>query len=527
MAVKEGDAVDMPSFYAEAYVPVLDGERPLAVVAAYVDQTVERDRFFRAFLIAAVSLCALTGLAFGIPTIAWYRRTREKERADAELHFLAKHDGMTRLANRGHLSERLTEALTKVVAVGGQLAVHYIDLDHFKEVNDTLGHAAGDTLIKLMAERLRACVRAEDIIARIGGDEFAIVQPKIVDSSEAEGLATRLLAVMNKPFMVNGHDVATAGSVGIALAPRDGVEPERLLKSADLALYKSKSDGRNCFRFFTPDMDAELQARLKLERTIRDAIQHERFELNFQPLIDTATSKLTGFEALLRLRDADGESIPPAVVIPVAEEMGLIGKIGTWVIRKACLAATQWPDHLTVAVNISPEQFHTGSVCDVVAEALAERRSRRSRLELEVTEQLLLRDTEAVLAELNRLKALGVAVVMDDFGTGYSSLSYLWRFPFDKIKIDRSFMQSLDTADENIRTIIKTIVGARPFPAHEGDGRGHRDQRAGRVRAQRRLRRGAGLLLRPPDAGGRSRRRGSSPKPSAIERSARARKGCG
>jgi diguanylate cyclase (GGDEF)-like protein len=459
VAVKEGDGSEWPSFFAEAYVPVLDEHRPLAVVAAYVDQTLERDRFFRSFLIAAIALCLLTGLAFGIPTAAWYRRTKEKERADAEIRFLAKHDGMTRLANRGHMAERLAGALTKLVAVGGKLAVHYIDLDHFKEVNDTLGHAAGDALIKLMAERLRFCTRAEDILARLGGDEFAVIQPDIIDSAEAEGLATRLLDLMSKPFMVDGHEVATTASVGIALAPTDGVESERLLKSADLALYKSKSDGRNCFRFFTPDMDAELQARLRLERTIRDAVQNEGFELHFQPLIDTSSGKLTGFEALLRLRDADGTSIPPTVVVPVAEEMGLIGKIGTWVIRKACLAAAQWPDDLTVAVNLSPDQFHTGNICDVVTAALAESSLEPSRLELEITETLLLRDTDAVLAELGRLKALGVAVVMDDFGTGYSSLSYLWRFPFDKIKIDRSFMQSLDTADENIRTIIKTIVG--------------------------------------------------------------------
>ena len=459
VAVKEGDTVARPSFFAEAYVPVLDGRRPIAVVAAYVDETAERDRFFKTFLIAAASLCLLTGVAFGIPTAAWYRRTKEKQRADAELHFLAKHDGMTRLANRGHLNERLAEALTRVVAIGSRLAVHYIDLDHFKEVNDSLGHQAGDTLIKLMAERLRASTRAEDIVARLGGDEFVVVQIDILDDSEVVGLAERLLRTMSQPFVVNGHDVATSASIGIALAPRDGVEPERLLKSADLALYKSKSDGRSCFRFFTPEMDAELQARLKLERTIRDAVQNESFELNFQPLVDMPSGRLTGFEALLRLHDADGNDIPPTTVIPMAEDMGLIGKIGTWVIRTACLAAAQWPEHLTVAVNLSPAQFHAGSVHNVVAAALAESAIEPSRLELEITETLLLRDTDAILAELGRLKALGVAVVMDDFGTGYSSLSYLWRFPFDKIKIDRAFMQTVDATDENVQTIIKTIVG--------------------------------------------------------------------
>jgi diguanylate cyclase (GGDEF)-like protein len=459
VAVKESSQPDRPSFFAEAYVPVLDGKRPIAVVAAYVDQAAQRDLYFRSFLLAALALCSLTALAFVIPAAAWYRRTKEKQRADAEIHFLAKHDGMTRLCNRGYLNERLAEALTRAVAIGSRLAVHYIDLDHFKEVNDSLGHQAGDTLIKLMAERLRASTRAEDIVARLGGDEFVVIQIDILDDSEVVGLADRLLCTMSQPFVVNGHDVATTASVGIALAPCDGVEPERLLKSADLALYKSKSDGRNCFRFFTPEMDAELQARLKLERTIRDAVKNDSFELNFQPLIDMPSGRLTGFEALLRLRDADGNDIPPTTIIPMAEDMGLIGKVGTWVIRTACLAATQWPEHLTVAVNLSPAQFYAGSVCNIVSAALAEAGLEPSRLELEITETLLLRDTDAILAELGRLKALGVAVVMDDFGTGYSSLSYLWRFPFDKIKIDRAFMQTVDAADENVQTIIKTIVG--------------------------------------------------------------------
>jgi diguanylate cyclase (GGDEF)-like protein len=459
VAVKESAQPDRPSFFAEAYVPVLDGGRPIAVVAAYVDQTAQRDLYFRSFLLAAVALCLLTALAFIIPAAAWYRRTREKQRADAEIHFLAKHDGMTRLANRGHLNERLAGALARVAAIGSRLAVHYVDLDRFKEVNDTLGHQTGDTLINLVAERLRASTRAEDVVARVGGDEFVVVQADILDDAEAAGLAERLLHTMAKPFVVNGHDLATTASIGIALAPQDGIEAEQLLKRADLALYKSKSDGRACFRFFTPAMDAELQARLKLERTIRDAVQNESFELHFQPLIDMPTGRLTGFEALLRLRDADGNDIPPTIVVPMAEDMGLIGKIGTWVIRTACLAAAQWPKHLTVAVNLSPAQFYAGSVCEVVNSALAESGLEPTQLELEITEALLLRDTEAILDELGRLKALGVAVVMDDFGTGYSSLSYLWRFPFDKIKIDRAFMQTVDAADENVQTIIKTIVG--------------------------------------------------------------------
>jgi len=457
VAVRDGARAGDPSFFAEAYMPVLVDGRPIAAVAAFLDETKNRDRFSQTFLIAAGSLCLLTALAFVVPAAAWYRRTREKQRADAELMFLAKHDGMTRLVNRVHLTERLNEALITAAAAGTETAVHYLDLDRFKEVNDTLGHRGGDTMIKLMAERLRASTRSDDIVARLGGDEFVVVQP-ITDRSDAEGLAQRLLAVMAKPFPIEGHDIATSASIGIALAPQDGSDAERLLKSADLALYKSKADGRNCASFFTPDMDTALQARLSLERCTRAMVKDEGFHLHFQPLVDASGSGVTGFEALLRMHGEDGSLIPPATFIPVAEEMGLIGKIGTWVIRKACLSAALWPEHLTIAVNLSPSQFDGSGLCDTVAAALAESGLAPGRLELEITESLLRHDTDAVMGELHRLKALGVSIVMDDFGSGYSSLSYLWRFPFDKIKIDRTFMQGLDTTHKSVETIIKTIT---------------------------------------------------------------------
>jgi len=457
--VGQGGEADLPSFFAQAYVPVIVNGRAIAVVAADVDQTEERDRYYQTFLVAGISLCALTALAFGIPAMAWYRRTKEKQRADEEILFLAKHDGMTGLVNRGYLTERLGEALANAWAVEGCLAVHHIDLDRFKEVNDTLGHHGGDTLIKLMAERLRATAGSADIVARLGGDEFAIVQPGIADRSEADRLAQRLLDTMAVPFFINGHDMAMTASVGTALAPQDGQEPERLLRCADLALHHSKSDGRNRARLFTPDMDSELQQRLGLERCIRNALQDDGFELYFQPLVDMPDGAVAGYEALLRLRAEDGSPIPPSTFIPAAEEMGLIGMIGSWVIRKACMTAAQWPPRFTVAVNLSAAQFDAGNVCDVVSAALAEAALEPQRLHLEITESLLLRETSAVMTELARLKALGVLIVMDDFGTGYSSLSYLWRFPFDKIKIDRAFMQSLDSADKTAETIVKTIVG--------------------------------------------------------------------
>jgi len=247
-------------------------------------------------------------------------------------------------------------------------------------------------------------------------------------------------------------------SVGVALAPADGTNPERLLKSADLALYKAKADGRNCIRFFAAEMDTELQARFELERVIREAVLHDRFELYYQPLFEISEQRLIGFEALIRLPAEDGTLIPPLVFIPVAEDLQLIDKIGGWVLREACRTAATWPEHLTVAVNLSPAQFLAGSVSSIVAGALKEAGLAAHRLELEITETLLLGNSEAILAELQVLKAMGVAIVMDDFGTGYSSLSYLWRFPFDKIKIDRSFMQGFEGSSRDAKTVVKTII---------------------------------------------------------------------
>jgi predicted signal transduction protein with EAL and GGDEF domain len=251
--------------------------------------------------------------------------------------------------------------------------------------------------------------------------------------------------------------VATV-SVGVALAPADGTNPERLLKSADLALYRAKAEGRNCIRFFCPEMDSELQARSKLEKIIREAVLLGRFELHYQPLFEMSQRRLIGFEALVRLPGEDGALIPPLEFIPVAEDLRLIDKIGAWVLREACRTAATWPENLTVAVNLSPAQFLAGDVSEIVAAALEEAGLDPHRLELEVTETLLLGNSEAIMSELQKLKSMGVSIVMDDFGTGYSSLSYLWRFPFDKIKIDRSFMQAFDGSGRDAGTLVRTII---------------------------------------------------------------------
>jgi diguanylate cyclase (GGDEF)-like protein len=456
--VKEGSSVGQPAFFARAYIPVLIDGRAIAVVAAYVDETAQRRSFYDTFLTAAASLCLLTCLAFAVPAIAWYRRTKEKQRADRRIRFLAHHDALTGLANRAQLVEKLEVVLAALRLQRGSLAVHFIDLDRFKEVNDTLGHDGGDFLLKTIGERLRAVTRIGDVVARLGGDEFVVVQTEVSGKDQVEAFASRLISAVTAPMKLREQEIVATTSVGVALAPEDGSSSERLLKSADLALYKAKADGRNCVRFFRPEMDTELQARLDLERSIRDAVQYNRFELHYQPMFEMADRRLIGFEALIRLPAADGTLIPPLTFIPVAEEIRLIDKIGAWVLREACRTAVTWPEHLTVAVNLSPAQFSAGSISDIVAAALKETGLASHRLELEVTETLLLGNSEATMAELQTLKAIGVAIVMDDFGTGYSSLSYLWRFPFDKIKIDRTFMQGFDGSGRDAETVVKTII---------------------------------------------------------------------
>jgi diguanylate cyclase (GGDEF)-like protein len=458
ISVKEGTPPLRPSYYSEAYLPVIVDGRPQAIVAAYVDLTEQRDHFRQAFLLAALALCLLISGAVGIPTIAWYRRTKEKQQADRRIRFLAHHDALTGLANRTQLIEKLENALAILPLRGGCLAVHFIDLDHFKEVNDTLGHDGGDFLLKTIAERLRAVTRAGDIVARLGGDEFVVVQTDIKGKDQVKDFARRLTSAVTAPTKLNDQEIVATVSVGVALAPADGTNPERLLKSADLALYKSKADGRNCMCFFEPTMDAALQTRLALERTLREAVHNERFILHYQPLFEVSGQRLIGFEALIRLPAEDGTLIPPMAFIPVAEDLRLIGKIGAWVLREACKTAANWPEPLTVAVNLSPAQFEGSSISTIVASALRETGLAPYRLELEITETLLLGSSDALMAELQSLQAMGIAIVMDDFGTGYSSLSYLWRFPFDKIKIDRSFMQGFDASGRDAETVVKSII---------------------------------------------------------------------
>jgi diguanylate cyclase (GGDEF)-like protein len=456
--VRAGTLAEEPKFYALAYVPVIIDGRSVAIIAAYVDETEKHDLFYRTSVIAALALCAGAALLFGLPALAWYRRTKEKQQADRRIRFLAHHDALTGLANRAQLIQSLEAALAVLPLRRDGVAVHFLDLDRFKRVNDSLGHDGGDALLKTVAERLRAVIRVEDVVARLGGDEFVVLQAGVTSKVQAEDFARRIITAVTAPMKLKDRPFVATVSVGIALAPADGTNPERLLKSADLALYKAKADGRNCIRFFLFEMDTELQARFELERVIRDAVLNDRFILHYQPLFEISERRLIGFEALIRLPAEDGTLIPPLAFIPVAEDLQLIDKIGAWVLQEACRTAATWPEHLTVAVNLSPAQFLAGGVSTIVAAALEEAGLAAHRLELEITETLLLGNSEAIMAELQLLKAMGVAIVMDDFGTGYSSLSYLWRFPFDKIKIDRSFMEGFEGSSRDAKTVVKTII---------------------------------------------------------------------
>jgi len=366
----------------------------------------------------------------------------ERRRADEKIAHLAHYDGLTDLPNRILFRERLEQSL-KAIRPGEQLAVLYIDIDEFKSVNDALGHPIGDELLKGVAERLRGCLKETDVAARLGGDEFAVIQTAIKDRSETTRLVDDIHSAIRQPLECMGHLITTDASIGIALAPGDGVELDQLLKNADLALYGAKGDGRRTYRFFEAGMDERARVRRSLELDLRQAISDGSLETYYQPVVNLEDGKISSCEALLRWRHPERGMISPAEFIPIAEDSGLINQLGLWVLNTACAEAVTWPDHVRVAVNVSPVQFRSPSLALNVAAALAACGLPASRLELEITEAVLIRDDEAALDMLHQLRKLGVRIALDDFGTGYSSLSYLQRFPFDKIKIDRSFIRDI------------------------------------------------------------------------------------
>ena len=371
--------------------------------------------------------------------------------------FLSLHDQLTGLPNRSLLADRLEQALSSSRCDGARVALFCLDLDHFKEVNDTLGHAAGDALLRTIVARLRACIRGADTLARLGGDEFAVVAPAIHKPLDAEALANRFIEAARDPVTLDGQQVFIGMSAGIAFSAPD-LDAAELTKQADVALYQAKAAGRGGYCFFAPEMNAGLQRRRMMGNELRAAFGRGELAIHYQPQIELATGKILGAEALMRWIRAGEVQAPPETFIPVAEENGLIGKIGAWLLQAACRDAAGWPASMTVAVNISPVQFRLSGFLGSVRAALAETGLDPRRLELEITEGVLLNDTEETLAILGKLRAIGVRLAMDDFGTGNSSLGYLQKFRFDKIKIDRSFVQNLG-ADPNAAAIVRAVVG--------------------------------------------------------------------
>ncbi|ULK95194.1 EAL domain-containing protein [Bradyrhizobium sp. I71] len=381
----------------------------------------------------------------------------ERKRAEARLAFMAQHDGLTGLPNRSLLRQQMDEMLLHTRRSAEKVALLMLGLDNFKAVNDTLGHAVGDKLLRGVAKRLRSTLREEDALARLNSDEFAIVQGGLTRPEDAVMLAKRLLEAIADPYLLDGHSVVIGASIGIAMSPGDGDDSEKLLKSADMALSRAKLDARGTFAFFEAALDAKAQSRRKTEVELRDAIQNDVLRPYYQPLIDLQSGRITGFEALVRWPHAERGMVSPAEFIPVAEDTGLINPLGGQMLRRACLDAAAWPDDVRVAVNLSPLQFRSGNLLSVVTDALKHSGLPPRRLELEITETLLLEKSAQVLATLHALRALGVRISMDDFGTGYSSLSYLRSFPFDKIKIDQSFVRDLG-ANREAQAIIRSIV---------------------------------------------------------------------
>jgi diguanylate cyclase (GGDEF)-like protein len=402
--------------------------------------------------LSAFGIAALLAPTFLYP---WIRTAAKLRGANVEIATLAAKDNLTGLPNALVFTQRLKARLADM-GEGGQFAVMFVDLDQFKQVNDTLGHPRGDAVLMEVAARLAAELRESDVAARFSGDEFVVLQWPLSTAAAASSLAGRLIAALSAPYEVDGQEIVIGASVGIAIAPGDGVEPHQLLRNADMALSRAKAHGKRTWRFFESTMAQALQARRNLELELRSALLRGGFELYYQPIVELKTRRVVACEALIRWRGSDQRMILPAEFIAVAEQIGIITEIGTWVLREACAACSRWPQGVRVAVNLSSIQLTRGDIVKTVTETLRQTNLPAGRLELEITESVLLHDFVAVRAMIERLRRLGVRVALDDFGTGYSSLSYLQSLPFDKVKIDRSFVSGLRDSERSL-TLLKGV----------------------------------------------------------------------
>ncbi len=385
-------------------------------------------------------------------SVVLFEDITERRKAEAKINQLARYDSVTSLPNRAYFHEQMDEALS-LLRRRGPFAIHFVDLDQFKGVNDTLGHPVGDKLLCEVAQRLRAILRDTDIISRFGSDEFVVLQYPLGLQKEAGALAERIVQRLAEPFQIDGQKIVIGASVGISLAPRDGTDADDLLKNADMALARAKTDGRGSFRFFEQGMDTKVQARRALQLDMRQALANDEFQVFYQPLVNLHTGRISTCEALLRWPHPERGMVSPAEFIPAAEEMGLITQLGTMVLERACQECALWPNDVRVAVNVSAVQFHRGQLTQTVKRALEHSGLHPGRLEIEITESIFLNDSNLTRQWFGELQELGVRISLDDFGTGYSSLSYFHSYPLNKVKIDRSFLQGVDTSERTLNLL--------------------------------------------------------------------------
>jgi diguanylate cyclase (GGDEF)-like protein len=443
-------------FFVQSFIPVRQNGVIIGVFEVYLDQSNDEVLYKRSLLVTEIIIGALVLLAGGIPGYSVYRQMLKLRDARADALYLSEHDSLTGIPNRHRLNELAKSALASNRRSKRQVAALIIDMDRFKDINDSFGHATGDELLKAVANRIQSSVRKEDSVARLGSDEFVVLQVGLYQPNGAKSLADRLIKDFSELFNIGGSQLNCGASIGIAISPPDAGDFDTLIACADAALYKAKADGRNSVRFFEPGIDAKIRERHQIETDIRRALATDSFQLAYQPLHSFRDGRLLGFEALLRWPQGWGAN-SPADFIPVAEESRLINQLGRWALETACKTAANWTNPLKVAVNLSPVQFRDGDIVSVVKEALGTSGLDPERLELEVTESLWIQDKDSVFKQLSRLRRLGVSIVLDDFGTGYSSLSYLWKFPFDSIKIDQSFVRELES-EPKAAAIINTIT---------------------------------------------------------------------
>lgn len=438
--------------------PLIRNGKTIGFVSVKADMTDDRAAYRATLMGASLSLLAVLLLATGVPTLIYVRRQRKMALADERIRFLANYDPLTHLMNRTCMQDETGRVLATARATRERMAFLFIDIDGLSDINDALGQASGDELLRVVASRLASLVDRADLLARIGADDFALLHRRLEGLDDLSGLARRIIESIGEPVELMGQTIRPRVSIGVSLMPDDGRSHHELVKHAELALFHHKSERNGDYAVFEPFMDEETHRRREIEAMVRAAVESNGFELFYQPIVSGDGSWLLGFEALVRLPDGKGDYISPSVFVPIAEARGYIKAIGTWVLREAVRQVSLWPEELFVSVNLSAVQFRDGDLVQIVKSALDDAGVSGRRLEIEVVESLLLERSDGILTQLNDLKDLGISIDMDDFGTGYSSLGYLWRFPFDKLKIDQSFMFAYENGEANVSEIIATIV---------------------------------------------------------------------